>query len=534
MTKLHWKKSVRGTLPGAEAMRPRRLALLVSAVVVFLALGIGLTGDAAAQATCGNGTPDGGEQCDLGANNGQPGFCCSVTCTYEPSTTLCDAGSGDVCDPDEYCTGLSDTCPADTVSPTSTECYAGSADVCDPSKFCTGVADQACPAPTTQPSTFECNAGSGDVCDPSEYCTGTAGQTCPADNFEPSSYMCRPGSGNPNGGSICDPDDYCTGVADQPCPPNTFEPSSFVCNPGSGNPNGGTVCDPDETCPGVAGQPCPVDSFEPTSFVCNPGSGNPNGGIVCDPDETCPGVADQACPVDVPVPAGTLCRPTLGECDINEECDGVPDSPCPVNLFEADDTACYTEPPISREPHYPLPTRTLPCDSGDCVCASGYCTAPGSLALSQGRLNANKPGSPKPKGSGRGIFGVFDDDTMVVEPGGDLRAQLLAGTVAVVMSDGGNFNVTEPLGTCIEKGLQISCKTDNAKAIFRRNEGLDAIWRVKIRLRRLPESDTGSGTLNPVYSLSLLQPDQFYQVVRTDVLTTNCSVRGRGLKCTEE
>ncbi len=57
---------------------------------------------------CGDGTVDPGEQCDDGAANGQPGDCCSITCTYQPAGTTCtDDGSpctSDVCDGAGACT----------------------------------------------------------------------------------------------------------------------------------------------------------------------------------------------------------------------------------------------------------------------------------------------------------------------------------------------------------------------------------------------------------------------------------------------
>src|SRR5439155_14339478 len=39
--------------------------------------------------TCGNGAVDSGEQCDLGANNGKAGVCCSATCQFQSAATVC-------------------------------------------------------------------------------------------------------------------------------------------------------------------------------------------------------------------------------------------------------------------------------------------------------------------------------------------------------------------------------------------------------------------------------------------------------------
>ena len=61
-----------------------------------------------------------------------------------PATTVCNAGSGDLCDVDELCTGTADqACPVDTVAGAGTVCNAGSGDLCDPDEVCSGTADQA-------------------------------------------------------------------------------------------------------------------------------------------------------------------------------------------------------------------------------------------------------------------------------------------------------------------------------------------------------------------------------------------------------
>jgi hypothetical protein len=68
---------------------------------------------------CGNGVVEGTEQCDLGANNGQPGFCCSATCQFVSASTVCRVSAG-VCDVAENCTESSATCPADGFKETGT------------------------------------------------------------------------------------------------------------------------------------------------------------------------------------------------------------------------------------------------------------------------------------------------------------------------------------------------------------------------------------------------------------------------------
>jgi len=232
---------------------------------------------------------------------------------FKPAGVVCNPGSGDLCDPDEVCTGASAACPPDRFESTATVCNAGSGDLCDPDEFCPGVPDQACPKDVFEPSTTSCNVGSGDLCDPDEFCTGNPDVGCPADAFEPATTVCNPGSGD-----LCDPDELCPGVADQGCPADTFEPATTVCNPGSGD-----LCDPDELCPGVADHGCPADTFKPATTVCNPGSGD-----LCDPDELCPGAADQGCPADTFEPATTVCRPAVGGCDVDDYCPGSANTGC--------------------------------------------------------------------------------------------------------------------------------------------------------------------------------------------------------------
>ena len=67
---------------------------------------------------CGDGVVDSWEQCDDG--NTTAGDCCSPTCQFESSATVCRAATGE-CDVAETCTGSSATCPANAES-TSTSC----------------------------------------------------------------------------------------------------------------------------------------------------------------------------------------------------------------------------------------------------------------------------------------------------------------------------------------------------------------------------------------------------------------------------
>ena len=289
---------------------------------------------------CGDAQLDSGEECEAPFD-----ACCNpTTCLFEPGTVVCRTGSGDLCDPDESCSGFSAACPADTVSSASTVCRAGSGDLCDPDEACTGAAGAACPADTVSPASTVCRAGSGDLCDPDETCTGAAGDACPSDTVSPATTVCRPSAGDPHGsGTTCDFEELCTGGPGEQCPADLFEPSATICRAGSGD-----VCDPDETCPGTPGGVCPADTIEPTTTICRVGAGDPNAsGFVCDPDEACTGNPGEACPTDWFSAEGFVCNPGSGDpngsgvvCDPDEVCPGGAGGVCPADTFSDADTVC--------------------------------------------------------------------------------------------------------------------------------------------------------------------------------------------------
>jgi choice-of-anchor A domain-containing protein len=82
-------------------------------------------------AVCGNGIVESGEQCD------PPGSCCSSTCQFASSSTVCHVSTGP-CDETLTCTGSSASCPATGYSSTATLCRA-SVGPCDPPEYCTGI-----------------------------------------------------------------------------------------------------------------------------------------------------------------------------------------------------------------------------------------------------------------------------------------------------------------------------------------------------------------------------------------------------------
>ena len=79
---------------------------------------------------------------------------------------VCRAGSGDLCDPDERCTGISGQgCPADVVANPTTVCRAGSGDVCDPTEHCTAVPGAAVPGGRRSARRHRSAAASSGTCD---------------------------------------------------------------------------------------------------------------------------------------------------------------------------------------------------------------------------------------------------------------------------------------------------------------------------------------------------------------------------------
>lgn len=245
---------------------------------------------------CGDGVQDSPEQCDLGAVlNGNPGTCCTSTCTFRTAGEVCRVGSGSVCDTNETCTGAGSSCPAD-------DAFINAGIVC--------------------------RTGSGDVCDQNETCTGVPGQGCPIDDAPGNNGLtCRVSTV----GDICDQNETCTGAPGAPCPADDAPGKlNLPCRPGSGD-----ICDPTELCTGVPGQGCPADVVANPTTVCRAGSGDS-----CDPTEFCTAIPTQPCPADVVQPASTVCRAAAGDCDIAEQCPGTAGQPCPANAFQSSGTSC--------------------------------------------------------------------------------------------------------------------------------------------------------------------------------------------------
>lgn len=127
--------------------------------------------------SCGNGLADPGEDCDIAADNGVAGNCCTSDCRLESPSLVCRTGTG-VCDAAEICADSTDGfCPADALEPSGTICRAV-AGVCDVPETCDGVTD-ACPVQDFfQPVGYPCTPDS-DLCT-DDVCGGGAACTHPA------------------------------------------------------------------------------------------------------------------------------------------------------------------------------------------------------------------------------------------------------------------------------------------------------------------------------------------------------------------
>ena len=295
---------------------------------------------------CGNSVVESGEQCD------PPSACCSSTCQFRPSSTVCRASTG-VCDVAETCTGSSSSCPSNAFRPSSYVCRSA-ANQCDVAETCTG-SSSSCPSNTLRPSGFACNdndpCSSPDTCNGAGVCSGPTicacgngiletGEQCDDGNlvngdccsstcqYESTSTVCRPSSGP------CDVADTCNGAG--VCSADALRPSSFVCRPST------SFCDLAETCTGSS-KSCPTNAFRPSGVTCN--DNDP-----CSSPDTCNGAGVCTGP--------SVCACGNGVVDPGEQCDD-------GNLINGDccSSSCQYEPNLAT------------CSTGTC---NGQCNGGGT------------------------------------------------------------------------------------------------------------------------------------------------------------
>ncbi len=288
---------------------------------------------------CGNGIVEAGEQCDLGSNNGQPGFCCTATCQFAPNTTLCRAAAG-VCDVAEYCTGSSSTCPENKFASYGTSCPDDNNQCTN--DICNGSGQ--CIHPSKEDGTA-CN--DENLCTESDQCVngqckGTPkncddGKSCTTDRCNPNDGQCV---SEINQGT-CLIDGTCYNANDpnpqnecQACIP-TQSQTGFT-NKQAGSPCGSisdTDCDNPDTCDGLGvcqpnnepdGTPCTDDGKACTRDICSGGQCThplqPQG-TPCHPGDNCP--AGEVCTGSSP----DCPRPDADGDGVRDKCDFCPATP---------------------------------------------------------------------------------------------------------------------------------------------------------------------------------------------------------------
>lgn len=192
-----WRKRVVLLLLQRPAMRSTLAAMILASAIGTAALpspagGTSLTEFDAADVAglvidlCGNGVVDDGEECDLGAGNGQPTTCCDG-CRLVQSDVVCRPAADD-CDRAETCNGVVGVCPADAKKAFGSACS-------DDQNECTD-----------------------DVCTDSAICVHLPrdGATCGDELF------C-------NGELRCSARGECEDLMPAPCPPDRCDEASDVC-----------------------------------------------------------------------------------------------------------------------------------------------------------------------------------------------------------------------------------------------------------------------------------------------------------------
>jgi hypothetical protein len=292
-------------------------------------------------AVCGNGTQEGGEECDDG--NTAPGDCCSATCTFEAAGSGCDNGLfcdvGETCDGAGMCGGGSPrncsdpvVCTADSCDDVADACVNAPDDgLCDNGVFCDGA--EVCTADSCDPVGDACvNAPDDAACDDDLFCNGVEicdaaldcqagapqscddGVACTADTCDPVGDLCV----NAPIAAACDDGVFCNGAE--------------ICSPGLGCLGGAPPsCDDAVACTADSCDPVGDACVNaPEDAVCDDGVFC-NGAETCDPALDCQGGAPPSCDdavvctADSCDPVGDLCvnAPDDAACDDGQFCNGV-------------------------------------------------------------------------------------------------------------------------------------------------------------------------------------------------------------------
>lgn len=257
---------------------------------------------------CGDGEVKGNEQCDLGSNNGQSGSCCTSTCKFVSSGTVCRLAAGE-CDEAEYCKGDSATCPENAFKDSGTPCTDDgnqcTDDVCNGSGQCTHP-----------------NKQNGTTCNDGNRCT---------ENDQCSSGQCSGTPKNCDDGKSCTTDScnqdngQCINTINQ----NTCLINGTCYNAKDNNPqNECQRCDPQKSQTSFSSKPdntpCTDDGKSCSDDVCQNGSCThplKPAGTACHPGDSCP--ANEACTGSSP----DCPRPDEDGDGVRNACDFCPTTP---------------------------------------------------------------------------------------------------------------------------------------------------------------------------------------------------------------
>ena len=280
--------------------------------------------DADVPPECGNGTREGGEECDDGNRTSLDG--CENDCTAScHASTECD--DFDPCTTDTCAelgggaAGCSHAIAAGSACDDGDPCTEGEA--CDASGVCTGGASICACATTTDCAAFE----DGDPCNGTLICVGHVCEVDPATVVS------------------------CSPAGDTTCRRN-------VCNPATGSCayeaiNEGAVCDDGAFC-------TVTDRCAGGACV---GAGNP-----C-PTGPCAAGCDEARDSCGFASSSTVCRASVAPCDQEERCTGS-SATCPADVHQPDDTICVDDGTLCG-----APKNCHVCRSGACVPNTGHWSA---------------------------------------------------------------------------------------------------------------------------------------------------------------
>jgi len=324
-------------------------------------------------ASCGNSIVETGEECDDGSLNN--GDCCSSTCQYESSSTVCRASAG-ACDVAEVCDGVGNDCPADGFKANTFECRAVGG-LCDVSEMCTG---SSATCPTDTKSTAVCSQAT-DVCDATETCDGV-NNDCPTDAKASTETLC-------NDNLFCTINDHCNGNGacvsggSYDCLANNL-PEIATCDNtpdnihytwDSRNPFTSTCDETTDSC--TNGNAITITHQSPTIGVCD---------VACLTNDDCNYqdtlCADGVCNMDTYTceqhfkSVGTTCREADGICDVAEVCSGS-SAACPADGVKPNTEVCQASAGVCDPAEYcDGSTKTCPTDlksTAQCRASAGDC-----------------------------------------------------------------------------------------------------------------------------------------------------------------